>query len=158
MILEKFLKNYEDFDFIDIEEIIENLWIIIEKVDFWHTEINWVRTKIWNKEIIFINPNLDIKKQRFVMAHELCHFLLWEKEVFKRPICVRPFQEVRADDFATDLLLPENRLKELIIDWYDIFQISDIMWIPEKYVEQRYKKIISNKKFYEKNKFVDWGC
>lgn len=158
MILEKFLKNYEDFDFIDIEEIIENLWIIIEKVDFWHTEINWARTKIWNKEIIFINPNLDIKKQRFVMAHELCYFLLWEKEVFKRPICVRPFQEVRADDFATDLLLPENRLNELIIDWYDIFQISDIMWIPEKYVEQRYKKIISNKKFYEKNKFVDWGC
>lgn len=70
------------------------------------------------KGIIFINSSQHPNIQRFTLAHEIGHFLLAGKDVHvdrrKRGnghrINARDPEEIKADDFAEELLMPRNML------------------------------------------------
>lgn len=66
------------------------------------------------KNVITVNDNTPRGRQRFSIAHELGHFILGHgpvgfsmTEPGKRP----PYQEVQANVFAAELLMPKSRLQ-----------------------------------------------
>ncbi len=134
-ILQNILEQYKNYEFIDIQDIVEKFWIIINYFDF--QKINWVAK--WN--FFGINKNLGIKKQRFIIAHELCHFLLNEKWASTGFFSSCDIREKRADIFATDLLLPTNALIENWEKFTNIPTLSEIFWVPEEVVEYKLKKL-----------------
>ena len=147
-ILEEILDEHKNSEFIDIYQIISDFWInIIEKSLEKGNEILWVRACCDWVQFIFVRENLNEKEKRFVLAHELCHFLLNEKWLNMWILKVKSEIEKRADNFACDLLLPEKPLKEAYETFENIPTISDMFWVPEKVVEYKLNKI------YTKNNF-----
>lgn len=133
--MDKSLKNiidkYSTHNYIDIEFIARQLWLVVEYIDF--EKINWVIID----NIIWINKNLAKDKQRFTIAHELCHFILNEKGVSTWVFATRDKRESRADEFATIILLPE---KAVIKAWYkykSINAIAKIFCVPKDAVRNR---------------------
>lgn len=85
--------------------------------------------------IVGINNNRPITRQRFTAAHELCHFLKDSKISNICPIDGRLKTPVEkfADDFASELLMPYQYLKEEVdkycIDGYISFE--DVLKVSE---------------------------
>jgi hypothetical protein len=70
--------------------------------------------------IISVNKEHHVNRQRFTLAHELAHYVLHKSEsesftdtVFFRGASVNNF-EYAANEFAAKLLMPENRVREVI--------------------------------------------
>lgn len=140
-ILTDFLKKYSDLEIpIDIKSIVKDFGIKIESNNFWK-EIKGCRAEIEWKEIFYISENLNEKQKRFVLAHELCHFLLWEKWFNLWILKIKTIEEKRADNFATSLLLPKKQLIEAYKEYENIPTISDIFWVPEKIIEYKLNKL-----------------
>lgn len=135
MVLDNFLKIYKDNDFIDIENIIEKEWIKIHKYDLW--KIDW----LLYRNIIWVNSKLSPVKQRFVMAHELCHFLLWEKWFSRWIFHSKDPKEKIADEFAMNLLLPNNALLKAYKEFQNIPCLVNIFWVPSEVIEKKLRSI-----------------
>jgi Zn-dependent peptidase ImmA (M78 family) len=72
---------------------------------------------------IVANSNQTKQRQRFSIAHELAHFLLHPEEVKKRGMVDRaaalsltPEEERRADQLAADILMPEQIVREYVME------------------------------------------
>ena len=137
-ILKQIIDKYSNHEYIDIEEIVGNLWIKINYIDF--ETINWII--IWRN--IWINKNISLKKQRFTIAHELCHFLLKEKWASTWLFACQDLREKRADDFATKLLLPKKIILEAYKEFWNIPTISEMFWVPGKVIEKRLNSLLNN--------------
>lgn len=80
--------------------------------------ISGVSLKVNDNRFILINSLKPLGRQHFTICHELYH-LFFEKE-FERNVCYsetpgkRSNTEIRADLFASYLLLPEDGISELI--------------------------------------------
>lgn len=147
-ILKEIINEYKNSEFVDIYEIIKSFWIkIIEKSLDKGSEILWVRACCDWIEFIFVREDIWEKEKRFVLAHELCHFLLDEKWLNMWILKIKSEIEKRADNFATDLLLPEKTLVEAYETFENIPTLSDIFWVPEKVVEYKLNKIFSKNNF-----------
>lgn len=87
------------------------------------------------KWIMCINSNHNKKRQRFTMAHELGHYILHKgKNVeFVDTTFFRSTEmdsiEYNANEFASRLLMPENKLRKLI----DVDKIKNIGTLAEKF-------------------------
>lgn len=137
--LENFLQNYKDLDLpIDVESIVKSFWIGVVRMDLW--KIDWVLFE----NFIWVNSNLHNYKQRFVIAHEFCHFLLWEKWFSKWMFHSRDLKEKRADEFATKFLLPEKQLIEIYKELENIPTLTTYFAVPEKVVEKRLNILFTN--------------
>lgn len=87
------------------------------------------------KWIMCVNSNHNKKRQRFTMAHELGHYMLHKgKNVeFVDTTFFRSSEmdsiEYNANEFASRLLMPEDRLRKLV----DIDKIKNIGILAEKF-------------------------
>jgi len=135
-ILNNFLYKYKNSDFVDIEEIVKNEWVKIHTMDLW--KIDWVlyENNIW------VNSKLDLFKQRFVIAHEFCHFLLWEKWFSRWIFHSKDPKEKRADEFAMNLLLPKRALLKAYEEYQNIPCLVNIFWVPSEVIEKKLNLIV----------------
>lgn len=139
-ILDEVLEEYKySWPFINIERIIKEQWIILEFLEL--NKIHWLCFEGEKWWYIAVNINLDYPMQRFIMAHELAHALLWEKEFEPMLLSSSDTKEKRADNFAMAILIPENSLKEEACYCCDVSSLSKLFWVPKNIMKERIKKI-----------------
>jgi len=137
--LNKILKRFETSDVpIDINSIIKEHNINLEKADLWQIDGLFYKNTIW------VNNILSKEKQRFTMAHEFCHFLLQETWFSKWIYHSKDLKEKRADDFATKLLLPKNKILEAYREYWNIPTLSKMFQVPVMVIEKRLNTLLNN--------------
>lgn len=133
---------------VQVEEIIESYGIKLEKID---AKENFDGQLIPEKRLIRINKSSPKNRQRFTMAHELGHWVLYHKsrlfEVNEEP-ALETFngfsislesnfsnkqREVEANYFTSELLIPLNWLEA---DWkkhkQDVKKLIEIYQVSEQ--------------------------
>lgn len=129
--LKELIDRYSTSRYVDIEQIVKSYGLIIDYVDF--DKINWLI--IWNR--IWINKNISKAKQRFTLAHELCHFLLKDKWTSTGPFAVLEKKENRADEFATIFLLPKWSVLRAWEMHRNISVLANIFEVPQEVMRNR---------------------
>ena len=143
-VLEDFLEENKQKD---IYRIISELWINLEFIDYW--DANWLYMNIFLKDYIFIKNGLDEKKERFILGHELCHFLLWESGFsMNLDFYSKNIMEQRADEFSSYIFASDKDVKEAYLEFENIPTLSDIFWLPENIIEKRLNKLFKNYNFW----------
>ena len=127
--------------YVDLSAIIKSHDIEIKTIDLY--EINGAYISYNNEEIFVINENLDWKEQRFAIAHELCHYMLWEKNHPSKMEIKKNSREMRADKFAMNFLLPTQPLINVYKEEKDTLEISNIFWAPEFQVKKKLTSLIN---------------
>ena len=141
-ILRKFLNENQ---WRDIYDIIEELWINLVHEDF--LDANWLYLNIFWENYIFVKKWLSKKMERFTLWHELCHFVLWESWFsinldFHRKSII----EKRADDFSVSLFCwNDSNIINNYNDYENIPTLSNLYWIPEKFIEKKLNILLKNK-------------
>ena len=93
-----------------------------------------------NVKIAVIDSGLSRHLQRFVLAHEIGHSLLHpEKGAFmlKTSIFATDRQEVEADKFAIELLLPDSMVNDNID--YTVDNWAAVLGLPREIIELRWR-------------------
>lgn len=133
----KILKKYECSIPVDVESIALSEGVLIRKEELEDTVSGMLVIKD-NQAVIGVNSTHHPNRQRFTIAHEFGHYLLHrnlasvffdESLVFfrdKEASTGNKYQEIEANTFAAELLMPESVLKERIIEQpLDAFDESD---------------------------------
>lgn len=115
--LRRELQNPDDY--LDIEELLENLGVPVEDYAFGDPAIDGAAVcDERHGPIIFVNPNSRRAQgwpRRVVLAHELCHLLFDRQDAASLAIISGPWAPVRlerrANAFAIELLLPKAGIK-----------------------------------------------
>lgn len=123
----------ESSDSVNLEKMIDQNDIHLEFLNDLD-EIHGLYIQYLDTDIFIINKDLDWKSKRFTIAHEMGHFLLWEKEIPKNINHIFTHEEEKADIFAMNLLLPNKLFKKAYEKNKDITEVSNIFWVPEKIV------------------------
>ena len=96
-----------------------------------------------NHRYIFLNEDLPPHEQKLVMAHELGHAILHRKEncyfIRNKTLLLNSKNEIEANKFAVELLLPDEILNEYIESGYTIEQVARITGYYQKLIELRLK-------------------
>lgn len=107
-------------DPLDIEWVATNLFgLQIKRMDL-GDEASGFLNELDDHWCIFINKYENIRRQRFTIAHELAHYILHKnkKNLAKDFIFFRDEnnndEEKEANEFAAELLMPEERVKDYI--------------------------------------------
>ena len=113
--LDKLLKGLNiiasNMDFAPLEKILK------DKVEKWGSILGAVAVKDGNIGI-FYSSDSKINRIRFTVAHELAHCCLHASELEKGHVRMRydgyfpDEEEFKANDFASELLMPEKILRE----------------------------------------------
>jgi Zn-dependent peptidase ImmA (M78 family) len=133
---------------------MSDLWKVCKKLNIgvystWKLKewIAWLIQKVeedWKDKIsIFLNSNNSESRNKFTIAHELWHFILhmkWHKWfiwfedeiLYKKDWIISP-EEKQANEFAAELLMPENRVIEIF--WYYNIKFEYTSTVIEKMVE-----------------------
>lgn len=94
-----------------------------------------------NHRYIFLNQNLEENELRFVMAHELGHALLHRKIncyfIKNQTLLLNSKIEIEANKFATELLIPEDKLIEY--KEFTISQLATLFGYNEELIKLRLK-------------------
>lgn len=94
-----------------------------------------------NHRYIFLNEDLPPHEQKLVMAHELGHAILHRKEncyfIRNKTLLLNSKNEIEANKFAVELLLPDEILNEYIESGYTIEQVARITGYYQKLIELR---------------------
>lgn len=117
--LRKFLKEDADspIDIFSLVNSIDNLTIIFYPMS---NRISGMCVKVGENNMIAINSETTYGRQRYTLAHELCH--LYFHKNLNNSICSKDIdrtvdeKEVEADIFASYFLAPYESLKSYIID------------------------------------------
>ena len=96
-----------------------------------------------NHRYIFLNEDLSPHEQKLVMAHELGHAILHRKEncyfIRNKTLLLNSKNEIEANKFAIELLLPDEILNDYIESGYTIEQVARITGYYQKLIELRLK-------------------
>lgn len=133
------IEKYSIDSKVDIEWIARKHWVNVDFVDFKY--INWIT--LWDR--IGINSNLPKDKQRYTIAHELCHYILKEKWISEGEFFSIEERESRADEFAMIILLPANPLIEVWKRNSNIDYLAELFCVPKDIVRNRLIGLIFNK-------------
>lgn len=122
---------------IDIEKIAKNLNINIQYEPF-DGELSGLLIIDEKKDItaIGVNSTYPKNRQRFIIAHEIGHYLLHRKHGtyidttikynLKRDISFKEhYEEVEANMFALSILIPQKMIEDLIENRYSSFDFND---------------------------------
>ena len=124
-------------DFAEIEDILS------EKVQEWGTILGAVAVKN-NNFGIFYRTGSTFSRIRFTVAHELAHCCLHSEALENGHVLMRydgyfqDEEEIRADDFASELLMPERLMraefnmdiKPRVVDLAKKYIVSlNVMWV-----------------------------
>jgi len=137
----KLLERYGDSVPVDVVQIAKECGLTIRKEDL-EEEVSGMLVIQDDHAVIGVNKNHHPNRQRFTVAHELGHFLLHAKSsqifVDASPVFYRDeqssegtkTQEIEANIFAAELLMPEAALKEMLsrrpVDIYDEDDMADL--------------------------------
>lgn len=124
---ENVLEKYKD-SIVDLFSLASELGLIVELFPMKSVNAMFIPCKNWN--YIALNSLIPEKSQRFSLAHEIAHYLYWDKWFSTSMMSKYDFREKRADDFARNLLLPNSILYEFLDLGYTTNTISDIFWVP----------------------------
>lgn len=114
-----------DSGFIDIERVVESQEDITLIFCEFSDDISGLSIKDVNNKIIAINSRLSKGRQRFTIAHELCHLYFHDNSCY---VSFRNISQVKltkeeyeADLFATYFLAPYNDFKDACEKYLSIF-------------------------------------
>lgn len=136
---------------VDPEAIAETLGVRVLYADFGaHKEMISGLIQFQNDSAtILINAAESANRKTFTIAHELGHFMM-HKEWAKGPNYVlprrngyavtKPNEEVEADAFAANLLVPKAMLKKYATS-ASVFELSKIFVVSEAVINNRLKAI-----------------
>lgn len=110
----------------DVEGIAEHLGIDVVEYDF-SDSISGVYCRKGEKQFLGVNKRHHRHRRRFTIAHEIGHYILHTGEVLHydvgpdsenkflfRAADVESFGEVEANQFAAELLMPEDKVRQLV--------------------------------------------
>jgi Zn-dependent peptidase ImmA (M78 family) len=152
-----FIDNYE----IDIEKIVTENGLILERDNSLESSLSGSlsKDKKRDKWIIKVNGNHHIKRQRFTIAHEFAHYILHkdeqgtfvDEEIYFRKDHASAI-EYNADNFASELLIPEVLFKEAVINRgiKKIKDLSDLFNVSSAAINMRAEKLGFKTKSNEK--------
>lgn len=104
--------------------------------------INGYYVQLKRNKFIVINSDLDELHRKFVCAHEIGHALLHSQlnTLFlqKNTLNIKGKFETQANEFAAELLVDDELLKEY--EGYSLNNISTCTGIDIKYLELKFKK------------------
>jgi len=140
----------EDFP-IDFEKI---LWNIDQRVTIFNSSfeddnVSWIVKKVWSSYEIYYNRNQSPNRQKFTVAHELWHIVLWHMLNESKKVDMRMranwwytwkehFEESEANNFASCLLMPANIVKKKIKDWLKSSQdLALFFWVSKQAMDIR---------------------
>lgn len=93
-------------------------------------------------KFIFINNNLSETEEKFVLAHELGHAILHTKNncfYLKHNTYMKVSNfETEANEFAAELLLSENDLKEVIDMQLNLDQMACYFRVPKELIQFKF--------------------
>ena len=134
-IFKRFNRDFTRFDDIikplDVEDLAYELGLVVR----FENNINKSGELSENNEII-VNSKDHVFRQRFTVAHEIGHYILGhgpsDRNVQRKYTDEELNNEIRANQFAAELLVPEYKVKEL---WQkNNYDINDIEYIVEDMV------------------------
>ena len=135
IILQKYKGGY-----VCLEKLAEYLGL---KVEYFPMEcLNWLFVEGKKGNYIAINSVLPDEYKRFTLAHEIWHFLYWDRGFSTSMMAKYDVREKRADDFARKILMPEEILKEEIEKWVSMFELSQTFCVPFEQLELRIKEVL----------------
>lgn len=105
----KLLKIRKDEPVKNIIGLLESNGIIVYEIDALEKfdGVSFISDKGF--PVIIINRNFSNDRKRFTLAHELGHLLLHNENYY--PISTYRNKEMEANEFASELLMPENEIK-----------------------------------------------
>ena len=112
--------NLDKDGYIDIEKVlsIHNDFTLMYRE--MSENISGMSVKDGNNKIIVVNSSLSKGRQRFTIAHELCHLLYHEGDCF---VCsknkVKEDMEKEADLFASYFLAPMKSFNSLFLEYFN---------------------------------------
>jgi len=124
------------------------LWIQLfiqdENIKIYYINLNNILGILINKNI-WVNTNLHLYKKRFVIVHELAHYIFWWNSDLVWVPLWRNCHEKLADDFALDILLPREKLIKACEEYnWDSTILESIFGVDRKLIEKRVKKLFFN--------------
>ena len=100
------------------------------------------------KKTIIVDQNLDKYQTNFTIAHELGHIVLGHVDLQKNKnimhLSLDDFWENQADEFALQLLVPQQILSSLLEMKYSYQYIANFFEVPEIQVARRIRQIRTN--------------
>lgn len=134
-ILQKYKGGY-----VCLDSLADYLWISVE---YFPMEcLNGLFVEGKDRSYIAINAVLPDEYKRFTLAHEIWHFLYWDRGFSTSMMAKYDSREKRADDFARKILMPEELLKEEIDKWVSMFELAQIFCVPFDQLEIRIKDVL----------------
>ena len=109
-----------------VRDIIEENEIYAYEMTNLPKKVNWMT----NKDIIIINADKNLYIKRFALCHEL-----WHTE-----------EEKKADNFACNLLIDDEELMDKAKEWWSLFDLQTLFWVPAKEILKRVKNLLPNEK------------
>ena len=98
----------------DVFDILTEISLLIRKPI--QIELSGFTTYYQNQFIVYLNSNFTLGHERFTAAHELYH-LIYNKELIKKEKLLiaekRNEEDINADIFAAEFLMPEDFVKEI---------------------------------------------
>ena len=131
-IIEKYQSSFP----VNITGLINEFEIKLHEVDLWDFQ------GLRYKNYIATHYMLSRFMRRFVLAHELCHFIHWEEGFTTGIFSSCSFSERRADKFAIDLLCPSDITMELWNQYEDITVIAKILEVPDIAVQKKLETLL----------------
>jgi Zn-dependent peptidase ImmA (M78 family) len=131
---QQLLEEYQYQIPIDVHQVSRDLGIMVIEQDL-EDQVSGVLVIRGNSGTIGVNKNHHINRQRFTIAHECGHYLLHRTDdpvfIDATPVFFRDdisnegrsLREIAANAFAAELLMPRNKLLEILherpIDAFD---------------------------------------
>ena len=117
-----------------------------------------------NQYIIFVEKTMITTRKRFTIAHELGHFFLHIKDQEKPRTLIADYSsevmfrtsniqrsaerqqlEIEANFFAAELLMPEDKVKEIYQIVKNTEKVADFFWVSNQAMQFRLANIIDEK-------------
>lgn len=127
----------------DVFELCDYLNIeIIKKQDLKFE--SYFSRNLYGDEFIYINDNIDIKKKRELIAHELGHAILHtglDVAYYNNSLLNKPQIEREANEFAAELLIRDEDLYSCFFDNQTIGGLAYCLEVTEDVVRYKMKGV-----------------
>jgi Zn-dependent peptidase ImmA (M78 family) len=88
--------------------------------------------------VIYVNEEHNAEKKRHTIAFQLARFVLHKNSVDNPPAEISYRETMEANDYASEILMPEELIKELERSTFDdIIEMSDILKVDGRYLASR---------------------
>ncbi len=128
----------------DVYKILDYLNIKLFKLNF-ESEIGMYRF-LKNNKVIILSENLDMYKERFILAHEIGHAVLHRKEncfYLKHHTDLKTnVYEIEANKFAAELLISDDDIKFCIENNYTDKQMANYFHVPIELINYKIKEMM----------------